>query len=532
MLEDHIEPLEGLAVIVPLIFLVVTAFLMNVVLSRVIGTQRAQVGMLKAFGYSNPRLMGHYLAMALAIASAGVVIGLPVGVWLGRVMAVWFAEFFRFPVLVFRLEPAVAIVGAIVTLLAAVMGTLAGLWRVVAMPPIVAISPATPVYRPSPLDRLLRHPWISASPRMIVRNVIRWPARALLTTLGMALAVALLVLGQASADSINRVIDVYFHTAQRQDLSILLPEARSLERAGDVTSLPGVRRAEPYHTVSGRVHVNGRTGDVAIYGLARSSVLRRIVGTGFRVVEPPPAGLVMSAHLATALGVKVGEPLAVEIREGRRRMVTERVAGLVDEPLGSSLYMDLRALGRLLGEPERFSAVDVRVDPVHQGELYATLKRAPGVRAVALRREGLANFKSMSDDSLRFVRDVVVVFSVIIAFGVVYNAARIAVAERAYELATLRVLGFTRGEISTVLLGEIGLLAVAAVPLGFGVGYGLSGLVLGAMSRDRFRMPLVVEPGTYAFAFLVFLAAALASALLVRRRLDRLDLVEVLKARE
>jgi putative ABC transport system permease protein len=447
-------------------------------------------------------------------------------------MSVWFAEFFRFPVLVFRLELSVAIVGAAVTMLAAGMGTLTGLWRVVAMPPIVAISPATPVYRTSPLDHVLIRPWIGASLRMIVRNVTRWPARALLTSVGMALAVALLVLGQASADTMQRVIEVYFHTAQRQDLSILLSEARSLERAGEFAALPGVRRAEPYRTVSGRVHANGRTQDVAIYGLAQSSVLRRIVGTHFGVVEPPMAGLVMSAHLATAFGVKTGEPLAIEIREGRRRMVTERVVGIVDEPLGSSLYMDLRALGRLLGEPETFSAVDVQVDPIHLRELYTTLKRAPDVRAVALRREGLANFKSMSDDSLRFVRDVVIVFSVIIAFGVVYNAARIAVAERAYELATLRVLGFTRGEISTVLLGEIGLLAVAAVPLGFGVGYGLSGLVMEAMSGERFRMPLVVEPGTYAFALLVFLAAATVSALLVRRRLDRLDLVEVLKARE
>ncbi|HEU5261561.1 MAG TPA: ABC transporter permease [Gemmatimonadales bacterium] len=531
MLEDHIVQLKGLALIVPLIFLAVTAFLMNVVLSRLIGTQRAQVGMLKAFGYSHLRVTTHYLEMALVIVMVGIVAGLPVGVWLGRIMAVFYASFFRFPVLVFRLEPAVATVGAAVTMLAAASGALGALRRVATLPPIVAMSPAAPVYRPTPLDRFLPR-WLGPAARMIGRNVTRWPARALLTTAGMALAVALLVLGEASVDSINRMIAVRFHTAQREDVSVLLSHARSLEMWRDFAALPGVRRAEPYRSSPGRIHAYGRAQDVAIYGLAQSSVLRRVVDTRFMVISPAAEGSVISSWLATRFGIRRGEPLAIEIREGRRRVVTVRVVGMVDEPLGASVYMDLQALGRLLDQPQTFSAVNLLLDPARQSELYATLKRAPEVLAVELRRRALANFRAMSDDSLRFVRRVVVLFSAIIAFGVVYNAARIAVAERAYELATLRVLGFTRGEISSVLLGEIGVLAVSALPLGFGGGYALFAVVAKAMSSERFRMPLVIEPRTYAFALIVFTAAALASALLVRGRLDRLDLVEVLKARE
>lgn len=532
MLEDHITQLKGLTLIVPLIFLAVTAFLINVVLSRLIGTHRTQVGMLKAFGYSNTRIVIHYLELALAIAVAGTLAGLPLGMWLGRVMALFYASFFRFPVLVFRLEPAVIAIGAAATLVASIAGSWGALRRVVALPPVVAMSPAVPVYRPGWLNHFMLPRWIAPATRMIGRNVTRWPIRTLLTVAGMALAVALLVLGESSVDSINRVIAVRFHTAERQDISVLLPRTRSLEVWRDFVTLPGVRRAEPYRVVPGRLHANGREQDVSIYGLPPSGVLRRIVDTRFTVVRPPPDGVVISSWLAMQFGLRRGEPLAIEVREGRRRIVTAHIVAIVDEPYGGSVYLALDALDLLLDEPRTFSAVNLLIDPRRQGELYATLKRAPDVLAVQLRRGELAGFKSMSDETLRFIRWVVVVFSSVIAFGVVYNAARISVAERAYEFATLRVLGFTRGEISSVLLGEIGLLAVLAVPLGFGLGYGLSAVVMIAMSSARFQMPLIVEPGTYAFALVVFVAAALGSALLVRRRLDRLDLLEVLKARE
>ena len=209
-----------------------------------------------------------------------------------------------------------------------------------------------------------------------------------------------------------------------------------------------------------------------------------------------------------------------------------RVVGLVDEPIGSFVYADLDTLGRNLGQPRTFSGLHLLVDPRRQQDLYAALKRAPQALAVQTRRHTLSNFRSMVDTSLAFVRRIEIVFSIIIAFGVVYNAARIALAERAYELATLRVLGFTRREISAMLLGEIAVLAVLAVPLGFAIGYDLSAWVSAAMSNDRFRMPVVVEPGTYAFALVVFATATVGSALIVRRRLDHLDLVDVLKARE
>lgn len=531
-LENHIDQLRGLSLLVPSIFLVVAAFLVNVVMGRVVGTQRAQIGMLKAFGYPNTRLAGHYLKLALAIVVAGILLGLPIGVWLGRLIAEFYGTFFRFPVLVFRVELAVVLIAAAVTIVASLAGTWGTLFMVATVPPVVAMSAPASTYRPTLLDRL-RILFVCGPPlRMIVRNVSRKPLRALLTAGGMSLAVAILVLGGGSADSLTRMIDVQFHAAQREDVSVVLARRRSLEVWRDARALPGVRVAEPYRAVPARLRVGGQAQDVTLLGVPRDGRLRRIVQANFDVLTPPSHGAYINKWVAMRFGIDRGDHVSLEVREDDRRLVTTRVVGLVDEPIGSTVYMDLEALGRLLEQPRTFSGLNLLVDPRQQGALYATLKRAPQALSVQTRRHTLANFRSMVDTSLAFVRQIEVLFSVIIAFGVVYNAARIALAERGYELATLRVLGFTRREISTMLLGEIGLLALVAVPIGLATGYGLSAWVSAAMSNERFRMPVVVETGTYAFALVVFAAATLGSALIVRRRLDHLDLVEVLKARE
>jgi putative ABC transport system permease protein len=348
----------------------------------------------------------------------------------------------------------------------------------------------------------------------------------------MALAVAIVVFGGFTADALSRVVDVRYQRQERQDLSFVLAWAQSLERWPTIERLPGVRIAEPFRALPIRLRSRSQTQDATLLGLDPPSRLRRLVGTDYTTMSVPSDGIVMGMWLATHLEVRVGDRVSLEIREGRRRVVSARVVGLVDEPLGTNLYMDLQALDRLIQEPNTFSAVNVLADPQALSPLYAVLKAAPFIRGVDFRKYELTDFRSMGDDTVAFIRRIEIVFAVIIAFGVVYNTARISLAERATELATLRVLGFTRREISALLLGEIGLLATPAVPLGCLIGYGLSAWLAGALSTELFRFPVVLQPATYVFGVVVFVAATAASALMVRRRLDRLDLVAVLKARE
>jgi putative ABC transport system permease protein len=367
---------------------------------------------------------------------------------------------------------------------------------------------------------------------MVVRNVSRKPLRSVLAIAGMSLAVAVVVLGSASADGIERMRDVRFQAAERQDMTVSLMHPRALGTIHDFFDLPGVQKAEPYRAVPARLRTRGRSQDLTLFGLPSDGVLRKAMDTSYRLVPVPEDGVIVTSWLAKKYALRRGDLLSIEIRENRRRTATVRLAGVVEEPLGVQGYMALGALGRMLGEPATYSGANLMADAVRAHELYATLKTMPAAIAVDFRRGALASYRAMSDSAVSFIRKIEIVFAVIIAFGVVYNSAKIAFAERARELATLRVLGFTRGEVSRILLGEIVVLAIPAIPVGFAAGRWLSGVVASAMETQRMHVPEVIALSTYAFAVVVFVAAAAASALIVQRGIDQLDLVGVLKARE
>jgi putative ABC transport system permease protein len=532
MIEEHIDQLRAMAVLVPTIFLLAAAFLVNVVLSRVIATQREQIGMLKAFGYGSARVALHYLQLTLLVVFAGIAAGVPMGAWMGRTMTTFYGSLFRFPEVVMTLEPGVVALAALIAIVAVTAGTLGTLRRVVGMPPIVAMSAEIPAFGRRMLDRPGLPRLIAPASRMVLRNLSRRPLRTGLSVAGMSLAIAVVVLGGSSADAVGRIIDIRFQRSQREDLAVSLAHPRAVGTIKDFLSLPGVIRGEPFRAVPVRLLAAGRTQDLALLGLPRKGVLRRVVGNDYRERSLPPDGVVVTRWLAQQFSLHPGDLLTFEVRENRRRTVMARLADVVEEPLGVAAYMDLPALGRLLGEPETYSGATLTVDPAHERTLYQVLKRTPAALAVSSRRGGLANFRAMSDRMVAFIRQIEIVFSVIVAFGVVYNSARIALAERGRELATLRVLGFTRGEVSRILLGEVGALAAPGIPLGLALGYWLSGALVAALNGERMHFPHIVALPTYAFAVAVFLVAATCSALVVRRGLDRLDLLAVLKAKE
>lgn len=530
--EEHVQMIRSLTVVMPTIFLLVAAFLVHMVLSRMIASEREQIGLLKAFGYTSRRVAAHYLELALLIMLPGVVLGLPFGAWFGEVVAAFFGQFFRFPVLVFRVEPPVVAAAALIALASAFAGAAGTLRRVVRVPPIVAMLADSPRFRRSPRQRR-RLPRFFAPPlRMILRNVTARPLRSALALVGMSLALAVVMLGMAIGDSADRMRDVRYQAVERQDLTVSLVHPRPRGTLHDFLHLPGVLRAEPFRLVPARVLVRGRVQNVGLYGLPEGGVLRNPVDSFYRAAHVSREGALVTAWLASHFGIRRGDVLALEIRENRRRVVSVPVVDVLDEGLGVAVYMELGALGRLLGEPETYSGAHLAIDRAREHELYAMLKRTPAAAAVDFRRGALAVYRAMGDAAVEFVRQIEVLFGIVIAFGVVYNTTKISLAERARDLATLRVLGFTRREVSRILLGEIAVLAAVAVPLGFIVGYGLTGVVVSTMAGERMHPPHVVSLSSYGFAFLVFGIASIASALIVRRGIDELELASALKARE
>lgn len=405
--------------------------------------------------------------------------------------------------------------------------------RAVALPPAEAMRPEPPArFRRTVLEQLGMQRLLSPVGRMILRNLERQPLQTGLSILGLAMAVAILILGGYFEDAVQYLMEVQFRHVQREDITVVFNEPLSAGARYEVSNLPGVRGAESFRTVVARLRFGHRTHRTALTGLDPGGEFRRLVDRHLRAVALPPEGVVLTTKLAEILGIAPGEPLMVEVLEGTRPTRQVVVVGLVDELVGTSAYMDIAALNRLMHEGQTISGAYLAVDPYHATTLYALLKRLPAVAGASFRKAAFDSFENTVAESLRVFVRVLVVFACIITFSVVYNAARIALSERGWELAGLRVLGFTRAEIAVILLGEQATLTLAALPLGFMLGYWFCTLMPLAYDSELYRMPVVVTRGTYAFAFVVVAVAALISGLIVRRRLDHLDLIAVLKTRE
>lgn len=530
---DELAQLRAMASVPPAIFLLVAAFVLNVVLNRVIATQREQVAALKAFGYTPAELGWHYAQLTLVIVVAGVGLGTAAGAWLGGDMAEMYGRFFRFPAMDFRLDPACLAQAAGLSVAAAALGVFAAVRRVMRLPPAEAMRPEAPApYRAAWLERAGLQRWLSQVGRMVVRQIGRHPLRAALSAFGIALGVAVMVLGSFSRDLVDYIIEFQFGAVQHHDFSVSLFEPGPPEALHTAARLPGVLRAEPFRAVPVRLSHGRRSRRTAVLGLAEDRELLQLRDAEARPVAVPEDGLLLSEKLAGLLGVRPGDRLTVEVLEGLRPVRTLVVAGTLRDFSGLSVYMNLAALNRFMREGRMISGAFLRTDRAAEGALYARIKATPGVASLTSQRAALQSFRETLSENLLRMRLFNVAFAGIIAFGVVYNAARITVSERARELATLRVIGLTRGEVSGTLLGEVAVLTLAALPVGLGLGRLLAELAVRALETETQRFPVVVSTATYAEAAATVLVAAIISGAIVRRHIDRFDLVAVLKSRD
>jgi putative ABC transport system permease protein len=532
-LSEEFKQLKVMATVFPVIFLGVAAFLLNVVITRLMAMQRGQIAILKAFGYTNTTLVVHYLKLTAVIVLVGVAIGIAVGTWMARGMSNMYMEFYRFPYLDFFVRPKVALVGALVSLGAAMAGTMHAVIRTALEPPAVAMQPAPPGhYRVSLVERFAFGRRLSQPARMIVRNLERRPLKAFLSIIGVALSCGILLMGGFWGDAVDYMVFAQFKQAQRDDLTVTFVEPVSNRALYSLVSLPGVFYSEPFRNVPAELRFGHRSYRAAVQGLAPEGILRRLLDRDLHRVEMPPDGVVITDHLGKILGIRPGDLLTVETLEGNRAVRQAPVTGFVKEYVGVMAYMDREALNRMMREGDAISGAYLSADSAFSDRIFSELKRMPKVASTSVRKRLLDSFyETMARQMLIFAFFNTLLASTI-AIGVVYNTARIALSERSRELASLRVLGYTRGEISFILLGELAILILIAIPLGLWIGWALASFMAASSQTDLFRVPMVLTKKTCAFAALVVLSAAVASSLLVRRRLDHLDLVEALKTKE
>ena len=532
-LDSELSQLRGMSNFIPPIFLFVAAFLVNMILSRLITLEREQIGLLKALGYDEFAIAWHYAKLTIVIALIGSMIGAFAGNWAGWGLTRLYADFFSFPFLIFQQSLDLYAIAIGVTVAAALAGSAKAIWNVVQLPAAIAMQPAAPTqYRRLTAGGNRLFSWVSQLTVMAFRHLVRWPMRSALTVIGVSFSVALLVTALFSNDSIEYMVDTVFFRTERQDATLVFGRGRSVSALSEIRAMPGVLRAEPFRSTTAILRNGQCERRLAISSAPPHADLARILDTDLNPVEPAEAGMLVTERVASILHLAIGDRIEVELTEKDHR--TERVAvtGIVQSLVGLGVYMKPEALDRLMADGSSISGARISIDASKLRSLYRAVKQTPAVASIAIQSISRRKFRETIEQNIAYMMWVYTALSVIIAFGVIYNSARIQLSERARELASLRVLGFTNGEVFSVLLIELAVIVAAAQPLGWLLGVAFSWWVTQGFASDLFRVPFVIETSTFAIASLVVLAAASLSALIVRWRVQRLDLVRVLKTRE
>jgi putative ABC transport system permease protein len=532
-LSDELRVLHGLSFVFPTVFLSIAAFMSSAVLTRLVRLQREQIAQLKAFGYSSRQVGWHYFKFALVIVCIGTVVGAIAGTWLGTNVVTIYHRFFRFPSLLYRQDiPAVA-VAFCVSAGAAFIGVIGAVRQAMRLPPAEAMRPEPPAdYKPSVLERIGFTNLVTPTFRMALRNIERRPWQSTFTALGLALATGIPVVPGAMRDGIGYILDFQWDLAQRQQVTLGLIEPGSASTLADLRHLPGVVLAEPFRSVPARIRFGHKSRRLGVIGLPRNAILNRVLDANAAPIALPQDGLFLSAKLAEILGAHPGDRVQLEVQEGRRPTREAIIQGLITDYAGVSVYMDIDALRRLMREGGTVSGAYLAVDSARWGQFLERVKEAPRVATLAIKNAVRQSFRKSTAEMIGLIQRLYFTFAIVVAFGVVYNSARIALSERSRDLATLRVIGFTHREVAAVLIGELALLTAIAIPVGLCIGSFLAAAIVSTASTETVRLPLVLTSRTYATAILVVVVASTLSFAVVSGRIRDLDMLGVLKARD
>jgi putative ABC transport system permease protein len=524
--DNELKQLQGMGSLAPIIFLSVAAFLINVVMSRQVATQREQIGMLKAVGYTNKEVSFHYLKMVLVITVIGSVIGLALGAWMGSGMTQMYTEFFHFPILKYSFSLEVMILAVFSCTLAAVIGTLFAINNAAKLPPAEAMRPESPaVFKKSLLERLGLHQYLSFTSRIIIRQVERRPIRTLMSSIGIAFALSILIFSFFMEDSMDYLMDVQYSITQREDVNVGFVEAKSSKALEEIKTIPGVLMVEPVRNVPVYFKHNHFKKRGTIMGLINKPILRRVIDENLTSVNMPSEGIVLNKTLANILQLKVGDVVDVEVLEEKRQTLKIPVSAITQEFIGLGAFMDIAQLNNILDSTPKITGASLLIDQNHSALLYKKIKAIPAIIGLNITSVLRQIFEDIMAENLLKMVATNVIFASFISFGIIYNTARITLSERSRELASLRVLGLTRAEVAYILFGELGLITLLSLPIGIFLGYTMSVGMTESMDSELFRIPVYLKNSTYGYAVLIVLLSAMVSFYLVWRQVDGIDLV-------
>ncbi|XDD50691.1 ABC transporter permease [Leptospira sp. WS92.C1] len=530
-LRDEFKQLRTMAYSLPLIFLGVAAFLLHILSTRIISKEREQIATLKALGYYNTQIALHYLKIISVISGIGSVLGVLLGIWLGKAMTNLYADYYRFPSLDFQFDPLLGILGILIGILSGTAGTLYSVFKILRLDPAQAMRPPVPIrFRKNWLESYLTV--LSTQNRMILRNLTRRPVRTLIAILGISTSVMIMVLGMFSRDAVDAMIEIQYDLVQRESITVSFLSPVSKVALDNLKNDHSVLIAEGYRMIPIRIRVAHLVKEMALQGIPNNAKLRRLIGKDRNILTPPSSGIFINSNVAQKLGITTGSQIHMEILEGSRKKIIVRVDGLVDELLGQGAYMDLTSVNQLLGEGDSVNLIALRTDSKEQIGLLSRLKDVPKISGVTTREGSLKIFKDTMSRSVLATTVILFLFASIIAVGVVYNTAMITLSERVFELGSLRILGFTKEEVFRILAGELGFEIITSLPVGCLLGYLFAYLLMNTVETEGFKIPLIISYKTYVIAIMTTSVTSVLSYFILYSKIKKMDLLSILKIRE
>jgi putative ABC transport system permease protein len=529
-LTNEFEQLKFMATVLPTIFLIITSFLVNMVISRLVTLQRTQIASLKALGYSNRNIVLYYFKFVLVIITIGAVIGISFGVWMGQSMIGLYREYFIFPLFPFKLSPLIPLVSIIISLIAAIIGMLNSLHRVFKLSPSQAMRPQSPkLYTRSAIDYLLINSKVSPVVKIIIRNLSRSKLRQASSIMGISCGIGIVILGLFWGDAFNYLIDAQFRHAERGHIMVNFNDVVNRQSIVELQKIPGVLSVEGMRTIPVRFQSQQHDYQTGLIGFVEKSSQRQLLNDKLEKINLIPNQFFLSLALAQVLNVKVGDSLWIEALSGKKKKRLVTVNAIVDDFIGLSGYMEYESLHHLFDESFAVTSASMLIDKNKEHTIYQRLKTIPKIATVTIKYALIKTFEDTFAKHILIFTGFLSVFAIIIAVGIIYNNAQIALSERALELATMRVIGMTQKEVAIILIGELLIQLIIAIPIGVIIALILATISINLIPADIIRIPLVIQSHTYIIASTIAMCAALFSAIIVFKRIKKLDLLAVLK---
>ncbi|NLI96893.1 MAG: FtsX-like permease family protein [Synergistaceae bacterium] len=535
ILRGELEQLRVAATFLPAFFLGLAALMQTVFLSRLVKAARTQIGLMKALGYDNGRLMLLYGGYSLASSGMGGVAGILAGYGLARVFTRLYATYFNLPRLDAAFNPRSAGLGLALSL---TLGCLAGF---AGARSILGVRPAEAMRLPPPRGavKLFLENWhflwgrLDLASKMSLRSIFRNRFRSAVTFLGVLVSIGMLVVSLFTRDSVESLFDRHFNRELRYDLLARFPSPVRNAELLNLERLPGVIRVEPLFELPVRLMLRGRREETVVVGIDPGQSLLGMSDEGNRPRGLPVSGLLLDWNSARKLGARPGDFLEVEtlLGKGPSRKGTVAVAGLSRKSVGGVSYLDLETLNSILQEKGLVTGAAIKTERGRSQEAERAMAGMINVSSV-LSRQKEREYLEKNLAYMNLSIAILVAFSSLLGLAIIFNASALAFSERRRDLASLRAMGFSSEEVALFLLKENLFLLVAGTLAGLPFGKLLSEAYARAVSTDLFSFVAVVFPRTYILSAAGGVAFAALAFFLGIRSLERLDFAETVKARD